>query len=244
MHDALGIGQHVVSHAPAISPGCIVSVVEHVGTCVGNTLLAGVLPLEETVGGNAAVQNGRQLGKLQVLGVGNEATAVAPAQFSNGESHHVATLQLEALDAVLQLCVAEVLHEAARVSEVEVVGRLSLEVRFGVDGECPGCSVRQNQCTLIVDANLAVLIVAGCLAIDLDESQVGNGLSRFHLVEEHYCMVGVHNVNASRCCERITRRNVKVHVVSQSHWFRDLSHRPFCVGSRCHEHQPKKHLEK
>ena len=79
VNHTLGIGQQIVAEAPTIGPSGVVGVVERCTTRIGDTLLTGVLPLEESIRLDTAVKDLRQFGKLQVFTIGNEATAVATA---------------------------------------------------------------------------------------------------------------------------------------------------------------------
>ena len=172
MRHTLSIGQQTLTSSPRVRPCGIEHSGEISSHVVGHTLLAGILPAEQAVRRDAIRQNAGQRGHLQVCFVGNEATAVAATLRTDGESHHVAALQLEAPDAVIELRGFQRLHVTAAAVEVEIAARLSLEVILGVDGQRSCCAVGQDERTLIVDSNLAVLVDDGIFSIDFKEYQI------------------------------------------------------------------------
>ena len=136
--DVLHVGRHVGGRAPSVGAGDVeggagVEVVS--GSC--QLRLARIVPLEDAVGGNLLVEYWREGRHLEVLVGSNEATAVAASVGPCGEGHHIAALQLERADAVVQFCCGQRIHEAARVLRAESVARLASVLLFRIDGKRP-----------------------------------------------------------------------------------------------------------
>ena len=161
------------------------------------------MPAEQAVRRDAIRQDARQRGHLQVFFVGYEATAVAATLRTNGKCHHVAALQLEAPDAVIELRGFQRLHVTAAAVEVEVAARLSLEVVLGVDRQRSCCAVGQDKRTLIVDADLAVLVDDGIFSIDFKEYQHVASLARLQVIKKHYGVFSIDEIDAASCGKRL-----------------------------------------
>ena len=110
----LNVGRHVAGCAPGVGAGDVQGRTGILVAACGSQLrLAGIVPAEDAVGGYLAVEHSRQRGHFQV-GIGcDEAAAVAPSGSSRGEGDHVAALELEGTDAVVQLPFGEGVHVAA-----------------------------------------------------------------------------------------------------------------------------------
>ena len=116
------VGSPVLAQTEGIATGHVEFVAWILTGVVGQTCLAVVVPFENTVRRDAAGQHIRQLRYLKVAVGGDEATAVTTAPSQSGKSHHVAALQLETADAVVEFVIAEGVHETATVLQSEVVG--------------------------------------------------------------------------------------------------------------------------
>ena len=93
-------------------------------------LLSRVVPLEDAIRRNLAVEFGRQFGHLQVGIVGNEAATVAIAFGTQREGYHIAALQLERANLVVQLLIRQRVHKSAAVLQPEVIHGRTAEILF------------------------------------------------------------------------------------------------------------------
>ena len=158
MRHALHVGLHVVAYAPVVAAdGSHGSHYRGVGIA-GQAFLACCVPLEDAVGGDFSVEDLWQFAHFYVLVVGYEATLVAVAATLCGKGHHVAALQAERADAVVQFLVGQGHHVAPVVLQSEVVARLAPEVLFAVDGQrLVGTGVGQNHTAArAIESHLAV----------------------------------------------------------------------------------------
>ena len=76
------------------------------------------------------VEHGGEGGHFEVFGVGDEAAAVTPSTAADGEGDHVASFELEAAYAVVELGGTQRVHVTAGVLQSEVIDRLAAEVLF------------------------------------------------------------------------------------------------------------------
>ena len=113
MGHALGIGSAVLAQSEGVARGHVERRDCGGPRVVGHSGLSRVVPLEDAIRRDTAVEDGRQFLHLQVLVGCNEATAVAPSGGFVGKGHHIATLQFEGADAVVQRTVVQRLHESA-----------------------------------------------------------------------------------------------------------------------------------
>ena len=198
MCHAFLVGEHAAARAPGVGAGhvqCSACVVVASRRC--QLWLAGVVPLEDAVAGDAAVHDGGQGGHLQVFVGGDEAAAVATALGAQGEGHHVAALQSERADAVVQLLVGEGVHESTAALQTVVAALLALEVRLAIHGEgfC-GVAVGQDDAATVVELHLAVLVVHGLCAANLHIlGQQTGGLRWLHALQDEHGVLGVLDVH-------------------------------------------------
>ena len=244
MRHALHVGQHVATHAPAVGAGDIQC---RAGSSVAGSscqlLFACVIPLENTVGGNLLVHLGWQRSHLQV-GVGsNETTAVAVASRAQGEGHHVATLQLERPDFVVQLGGGEGVHEAVAVFQSEAVDRRSREVLAIIDRQwLHAVAVGQNDAAPVIELHLAVLAVDSLCTINLDVTgQQGYCCRGLDGSKNEHGMLGFLNIDDTRCGKGSGRRDRIIYSRCDIGCSRDLTDGSDAVGSpsqtRHHPHQ-------
>ena len=125
---ALAVGAAVLSQSERIAGGDVKLAHRVAAGVVGNARLAGVVPFEDAVGGDTAIEHVGQYGHLKVLGVGNEATAVATPLGTGGEGDHIATFEFETVYTVVELLRAEGVHEPTTVFQSEGIHGLALEM--------------------------------------------------------------------------------------------------------------------
>ena len=218
MCHALLVGQHAAACAPGVGAGDVQRAAGIVVACCSSQLgLAGIVPLEHAVARDAAVEDGRQRGHLQVLVGGDEASAVAASSLPEREGHHVAALQAEGAYAVVELLVREGVHVSACVLQSEVTARLSFEVLFGVDGEgLEVLGIGQDDRAAVVHLQLAVGVVHGFLAVyqHILGKQAGS-FRGFHSCEYQHGMVGVLDVHRAFAGEGRRRGDDEVGVIAQ-----------------------------
>ncbi len=216
---ALGVGQTALARPEAVARRDVQRRHGLGPRVVGQGGLARVIPFEDAVARYAAVHDGRQLGHLQVAVGGNEAAAVAPALLQQRERDHVATLQAEGADAVVQLLVREGVHEAAAALQPEVAALLALEVLLAEDGErlC-GVAVGQDDAATVVELHLAVGVVHGFLAAYQHVAgQQRLGCRGLHGAQNEHGVVGVLDVHHAVGGEGRGRRHDVVYVGCQRH---------------------------
>ena len=205
-----------IALAPVVAPGDVEGVDDFFAGIAGNALLLIVVPLEHAVGRDALVHLLGQRGELEVCLVGDEATAVAASAGIVGEGHHVAPLELETADAVVELGRGEGVHVTVRVLEAEVVDRLAAEVGFGVYGEgLEVLAVGHDDGARGIHLHLAVLVVDGGFAVDGDVAQIADGLARADVLQDDDGMLRVGDVYAAGRCERFVAGDDVVHVVGE-----------------------------
>ena len=136
---------------------------------VGQSRLAGVIPFEDAVRGDATIEDVGQYGHLQVFGIGNETTAVAPPFRTGGERDHVSALEFETVYLVVEFLRAEGIHETTAVLQTESIDGFSLEMGFGVNGKGMDVTgVGHNDAAPVVNLYLTVHVLRGTFSVDLD----------------------------------------------------------------------------
>ena len=166
---ALAVDATVLTQAERVAALHVQCIASSLTGVVGQACLRGIVPFEQTVAADESVEDERQCGHLTV-GIGsNEATAVAATVGKGGEGDHIATLELEGADAVVQLLGSKGVHESAVVPEIEVAARLTGIVLLAVNGKgLDVLVVGQHDGASVVELHLTVGAVDGLRTIDLD----------------------------------------------------------------------------
>ena len=206
----------------------------------GQTFLSCCVPFEDTVAGNLAVKNLGQGSKLHIGTIGNEAALIAITALARSESHHIASLQSEGADAVVQFLIRQSHHIASVVLQSEVAALVTLEILLTKDGERFIVSgVRQNHgATGAIEANLTVHIVLSLGTVDthMTSQQRANHLRGFYPLDNQHGVGGVLKIHQSLICKgRITIDDI-VHIISHGDGLRYLTHSLFHVGSQSRQH--------
>ncbi len=237
---ALHIGSHLVSLVPVIATDNIQFVAGCSVGAAGQTFLSCCVPFEDTVAGNLAVKNLGQGSKLHIGTIGNEAALIAITALARSESHHIAALQSEGADAVVQFLIRQSHHIATIVLQSEVAALVTLEILLAIDGErfvIPG--IRQNHRTVgAIETHLTVHVVLGLGTIDsyMTSQQRANHLRGLHPLYNQHGVGGVLKIHQSLVSKgRITIDDI-VHIISHGDGLRYLTHSLFHVGSQSRQH--------
>ena len=195
--------------------------------------LACVEPLEDAIRRNLLIHYVWQAGHFQVLVSGNEATAVAVAAGADGEGNHIAALQLEGADAVVQLRIGQRVHETVGVLGAEIADRLAAEIPFRIDGQRTEITgVGHNNGALVIHLNLAVIPVNGLLAVNLDvTSQQIDCSRRLHGRKDEHGVVGIGNVHNTAAAKRCSRTYHIVNIGRHGNGVSNLHNVSLTIGS-------------
>ena len=230
---------------PVITPGGIQCLIGTCGTITCQTFLGRIVPLENSVGTDALVQYSGQGSHLQVGLIGNEATAVTTTTCTGREGDHVTTFQLEGANLVVQLLLAQRVHETARILQTEVTARSTSIVLFAIDRKrLDTTCIRQDDSTLCIHLHLAVVAIHGLSTIDIDTvlEPVLDDQTGFDVFDDDYRVFGVGDVHLATPREGSGRGDDVIDIVAHRYFRSDLRHRGSRVGGpKYRQSGPKEH---
>ena len=234
--------QALVALSPVVAPAGIQRRIGFCSAVGGQTALVHVPPLEDAVGRNLAVEHVGQGGNLEILLVGDEAARIAPAALADGKGHHVAALELEGADLVVEAGGGERLHVAAAVALGVVAVALALEVGLRVARQrlvavCAAeVGVGEDNRAPVVHAYLATRC-GGRAAVDLYLliQLSGNHRRGLDVLDDDDGVIRVDDVDETVARERGGGGDDIVHVVRQCDFGGHLLHPGHRVSGECED---------
>src|SRR5574344_1940996 len=177
MGDTFPVNTGIFSQSERITPRGVQRLVGIASCIICQSLLAGIIPFEDTIRRNSFIQDGWKFGYLKVFDISYETTAIAIASALCGEGNHVTSLQFKTSYLVVQFCCGQSIHEATGILCSEVIDRSTAKILFTVYRQrFDTAAIRHNDGAMIVYLHLTGRIV-GCLcAVDGDILQLTDGI--------------------------------------------------------------------
>ena len=168
MADALAVKACILTISERVTPGGVQKTIVSRACIISQTFLTRVVPFEDTVRGDAAVQDSRHRSHVEILISGDEATAVAIASRTRRERDHIATTELEGTNLIVQLGIREGVHKATIVLKAEVADGRAAIVLLTIDRQWRiFLGVGIDDGTLCMDTDVTVGSSHSFLTIDL-----------------------------------------------------------------------------
>lgn len=184
-------------------------------------------PLEDTIAGDGTLEGIGHDGYLQVLQVGNETATVPPSSRTDCKGDHIATLEFEGLDTVVELGIGKGLHETAIMSLGVSIIAVTLIVLVCVTGQgLITTAIGEDNGSAVEHPHLAVGVVDSLLAIDEDVSleYLADYLTRTEILDDDYSMLYVLDVHAAHRPKGFFTSDGVVDIIGQGNTLTHLLH--------------------